>query len=130
MDHEGYYADAFFVAPGRCFRMVTSTEPGSQGSPDHCPEPIEWRGRFQVRTGGEVDALVADEHAIARDDLRHVVLGLVAERAVDGVLGHGFRVPPWPAYTQPFTQSPEFSPAGMAYLTSTVQASARESPVL
>ena len=72
MDHEGYYADAFFVAPGRCFRMVTSTEPGSQGSPDHCPEPIEWRGRFQDRTGKWYRLESCDGHRADLDPVQRV----------------------------------------------------------
>ncbi len=31
-DHEGYYVEASFCEPGRSFRMITSTNPGSQGS--------------------------------------------------------------------------------------------------
>jgi len=51
MDHERYYAEAFYVEPGRCFRMVTSSTPGSQGSPTHCPKPVKFRGRFQDGIG-------------------------------------------------------------------------------
>jgi len=51
MDHEGHYADAFYVEAGQCFRMIMSTNSGSQGSPTHCPEPIEWHNRVQDRAG-------------------------------------------------------------------------------
>ena len=37
--------------------------------------------------GAELDALVADEHGRARDQLAHLVLALTAERAVERVLG-------------------------------------------
>jgi len=48
MDH---YAEAFYVEPGRCWRMVTTDR---QGMPTHCPEPVEWRGRFKNRQGWHV----------------------------------------------------------------------------
>jgi hypothetical protein len=51
MDHEGYCAEAFYVEPDKCFRMVISANPGSQGSPTHCPDPVEFQGRFQDGTG-------------------------------------------------------------------------------
>lgn len=46
MDH---YAEAFFSRkpgyPRRCWRMVTTDR---QGTPDFCPEPIEWEGRIRA----------------------------------------------------------------------------------
>ena len=51
MDHEGYYAEAFYVEPGKCFRRVTSSKAGSKGSPIHCPEPVEFTGIFQDGKG-------------------------------------------------------------------------------
>ena len=33
-----YYAEAFFLLPGRCFRMVTRQSGGA--GPTHCPEPV------------------------------------------------------------------------------------------
>lgn len=38
------FAGAFFVAPGRCFRMIT--RPERLGQPNHCQEPVVWRGVF------------------------------------------------------------------------------------
>ena len=46
MDH---YASAFYVEPGRCWRMVY--EQDGSGRPKHCPEPVEWRGRYRTRRG-------------------------------------------------------------------------------
>jgi hypothetical protein len=44
-----YYAEAFFLVPGRCFRLISH---GSQGGgPTHCPEPPVWRGTFQAPNG-------------------------------------------------------------------------------
>jgi hypothetical protein len=51
MDHEGYYAEAFYIEPGKCFRMVINPNPGSQGSPTHCPKPVEFTGIFQDAKG-------------------------------------------------------------------------------
>jgi hypothetical protein len=63
MDHEGYYAQAFYVEPGQCFRMVISPKPGSQGSPIHCPDPVEFQGRFQDGTGKWHEVWACKEHA-------------------------------------------------------------------
>ena len=43
-----HYAEAFTVTYGRCFRMV---QVEGVGHPEHCAEPVVWRGRF--RTPGE-----------------------------------------------------------------------------
>lgn len=48
MDH---YADAFFVKPGQCWRMMTSPAPGREWMLTHCEEPVVWRGRNQDRNG-------------------------------------------------------------------------------
>jgi len=45
MDH---YAEAFYVEPGRCWRMVNTDR---QGMSPLCPEPVEWRGRKRDRRG-------------------------------------------------------------------------------
>lgn len=44
-----YYAEAFTVFPGRCFRMVTDPELRRRGQPTHCKAPVVWRGRFRTR---------------------------------------------------------------------------------
>jgi hypothetical protein len=49
LDAVAHYADAFTILPGRCFRMVTDPEPRRLGHPDHCDEPVVWRGRFRTR---------------------------------------------------------------------------------
>jgi hypothetical protein len=45
-----YVANAFFVAPGRCYRMVPGAG-GKHGQPSHCGEPVAWRGRFVTPLG-------------------------------------------------------------------------------
>jgi hypothetical protein len=56
-------------------------------------DPIAWRGVLVGRGGlvtddvvAQVDALVADEHRRAGDQLLHLVLALAAERAVEKLL--------------------------------------------
>jgi hypothetical protein len=44
-----HYCEAFFVQPGRCWRMVMN--PDGTGHPMHCPELVEWRGRFKDGRG-------------------------------------------------------------------------------
>jgi hypothetical protein len=51
VDHTGHYAEAFAVMPGQCFRMVQG-KAGQQGAPTHCPDPVEYRGKF-VAQGSE-----------------------------------------------------------------------------
>jgi hypothetical protein len=46
VEEKNYYAEAFFVQPGQCFRMVHS----GVGHAMHCPAPVEWHGRFQDGT--------------------------------------------------------------------------------
>jgi hypothetical protein len=60
MDHEGYYAEAFYPEPGQCFRMVSSS---TQGSPVLCPKPVEFRGRFQDGRGKWYDVWSCIDHA-------------------------------------------------------------------
>ena len=43
-----HYAEAYFIAPGRCFRMVH--KPG-EGQPTHCPDPPRARGDWIDATG-------------------------------------------------------------------------------
>src|SRR5829696_4534722 len=42
-----YYAEAFALLPGRCFRMVAHH---GEAGPTHCPEPVAWRGSWRPRT--------------------------------------------------------------------------------
>jgi hypothetical protein len=42
-----YYAEAFTLAPGRCFRLIGR---GGQG-PAPCPEPPVWRGSWRAPNG-------------------------------------------------------------------------------
>jgi hypothetical protein len=60
MDHEGYYAEAFFPEPGQCFRMVSGT---THGAPVLCPKPVEFRGRFQDGRGKWHDVWSCVDHA-------------------------------------------------------------------
>jgi hypothetical protein len=52
-----YFANAFTLTPGRCFRMITL--PGV-GHPSHCQEPVAWHGRWRAGDGRlfRVDACV------------------------------------------------------------------------
>ena len=42
-----YYAEAFSVTPGQCFRFTHS----GVGHASHCREPVICRGRFEDRAG-------------------------------------------------------------------------------
>jgi hypothetical protein len=37
VDHVDHYAESFTVGPDKCFRMVVSADPSSQGAPTYCP---------------------------------------------------------------------------------------------
>ena len=69
MDHEGYYAEAFFPEPGQCFRMVSSS---THGSPILCPNPVEFRGRFQDGTGKWHEVWSCIDHAGDLTDWKRV----------------------------------------------------------
>jgi hypothetical protein len=51
MDHAEHYAESFSVQPGHCFRLVSSSVAGSQGSPTHCDKQVEFQGRFEDKAG-------------------------------------------------------------------------------
>jgi hypothetical protein len=36
-----YYAEAFSLLPGRCFRLIAHK---GEAGPTHCPELVAWRG--------------------------------------------------------------------------------------
>jgi hypothetical protein len=57
-----HHANAFFVAVGRWFRLVNRTG-GKKGQPYHCPDPVEWRGRFATPLGKVFWAWSCDGHA-------------------------------------------------------------------
>jgi hypothetical protein len=40
-----HFADSVFVAPGRCWRLVTDFA----GRPEHCAEPVTWVGRTRLK---------------------------------------------------------------------------------
>jgi hypothetical protein len=63
MDHEGCYAEAFFVEAGCCFRMFTSSNPREPGLADSSPEVCRVRGRFQDSTGNWYDMWSIIDHA-------------------------------------------------------------------
>jgi hypothetical protein len=56
-----HYAESFTVTPGRCFRLIT--RPTAHGQPDHCTEPVVWRGRFTDRVGRRWEVDSCDGHA-------------------------------------------------------------------
>jgi hypothetical protein len=43
-----YYAEAFSLMPGRCFRLIARD---GEGGPTHCPEPPVWRGSWRAPDG-------------------------------------------------------------------------------
>ena len=62
MDHEDFYANSFAPQPGQCFRLVVSSFSGAQGSPVHCPAPVEFRGRYKDVTGLMHDVEACMDH--------------------------------------------------------------------
>jgi hypothetical protein len=61
MNATEYYAESFTVMPGRCLRLIT--RPTAHGDPDHCPEPVVWRGTFTDRAGRRREFDACDGHA-------------------------------------------------------------------
>ena len=57
MPHPGDNSPGFFVAPGRCFRMIYSAQLQST----HCYEPAPWRGRL-VDAKGKVHRVWSRVH--------------------------------------------------------------------
>ena len=57
MDHKNYYAEAFFVEPGQCFRMVRSS---THGAPTHCPKPVEFQGQFRTAPASGTTCTLSD----------------------------------------------------------------------
>ena len=72
MDHVDHYAESFSPQPGVCFRLVISANEGSRGAPAHCPDPVEFSGRFQDAKGGwhQVEARI--DHAGDLTDWRRI----------------------------------------------------------
>jgi hypothetical protein len=60
-----YYAEAFSLLPGRCFRMVTRH--GGGAGPTHCPEPVVWRGSWRAPKGRGYRIEACDGHPPALD---------------------------------------------------------------
>jgi hypothetical protein len=54
-----YYAEAFAILPGRCFRLV---ERAGEAGPMHCPDPARWRGTFRARSGRRYAVQACDGH--------------------------------------------------------------------
>jgi hypothetical protein len=63
----------FFIAPGRCFRMVYS----QQLQATHCYEPTVWKGIWKDRLGKSHYVEACREHApkVSRKSLRSKNLG-------------------------------------------------------
>ena len=59
-----HYAEAFYVAPGQCFRFVHN----GVGHAKHCPEPVVSRGQFTDRTGKRWQVEACREHAEEPND--------------------------------------------------------------
>jgi hypothetical protein len=54
-----HYAEAFYVAPGQCFRFVHN----GVGHAKHCPEPVLSHGVFTDKTGKRWQVEACQEHA-------------------------------------------------------------------
>jgi hypothetical protein len=54
-----YYAEAFTLMPGRCFRLISG---GEGGGPTHCPEPPVWRGSWRAPNGRRYQVEACDGH--------------------------------------------------------------------
>jgi hypothetical protein len=65
MPEAPYYAEAFSPIPGRCFRLVA--HPGEAG-PDHCPEPVAWRGSWRPPSGRRYGIEACEGHRPALDE--------------------------------------------------------------
>jgi hypothetical protein len=61
-----HYAEAFYVAPGQCFRFVHN----GVGHAKHCPEPVVSRGTFADGTGKRWKVQACREHADEPRDAR------------------------------------------------------------
>lgn len=61
-----YHANAFYVEPGRCFRLVNGAG-GKRGQSHHCAEPVVWCGVFVSPLGKAHRVWSCDGHA---DDLK------------------------------------------------------------
>jgi len=57
-----HYADAVFSEPGRCWRFVYRSDPGTQGQPMHCPESIRWVGNHYLAGGKRIRVWSCDGH--------------------------------------------------------------------
>ena len=60
-----HYAEAFYVAPGQCFRFVHS----GVGHAKHCPDPVVSRGQFTDKTGKRWQVEACREHADEPNDV-------------------------------------------------------------
>ena len=63
-----HYAESFCLISGQCFRMIQAED--GTGHAQHCPYPIEWRGRFKDNAGTWHTVEACDGHG---DDLDSVV---------------------------------------------------------
>lgn len=57
-----HHANAFYVEPGCCFRLVCGTG-GKMGQPHHCREPVVWRGQFVTPSGAVHQVWSCEGHA-------------------------------------------------------------------
>lgn len=63
-----HYAEAFCTDPGGCFRFGSSSVPGRQGMPHHCPLPVALRGTFVDAAGASHRVSSCMGHGDALED--------------------------------------------------------------
>ncbi len=68
MPRPGDNSPGFFVAPGRCFRMIYSPQLQST----HCYEPTAWRGRWTDAKGRVHRVWTCDGHTDGLMGVRRV----------------------------------------------------------
>jgi len=63
-----HYAEAFAVAPGRCWRLVEDDNGTTR--PSHCHVPVVWRGTYRTAEGEVFKVASCDGHADGLTDAR------------------------------------------------------------
>jgi hypothetical protein len=66
MPGAAYYAEAFTLQPGRCFRLVD--QHGGGAGPTHCPKPAAWRGWWRAPNGRRYRVEACQDHQPAPAD--------------------------------------------------------------
>jgi hypothetical protein len=60
-----YYAKAFSLMSGRCFRLVAHS---GEAGPTHCPEPVAWRGSWKAPNGRRYRIEACEGHRPVPDE--------------------------------------------------------------